>query len=86
MVVQVIVFTVAALVLFALRSSDPTAQLSVLALALSGVAGGGPLRGAEHVFPLGTWTVLTVFTWLAGPLAFPSSRWRSCISRRRHRS
>ena len=71
MVVQLIVFTVAALVLFVLRSSDLTAQLSVLALALSGVAGGGPLRGAEQVFPFGTWKVLTVFTWVAGPLAFP---------------
>jgi eukaryotic-like serine/threonine-protein kinase len=71
MVIQVIVFTVAALVLFVLRSSDLTAQLSVLALALSGVAGGGPLRGAEQIFPLGIWKVLTVFTWLAGPLAFP---------------
>jgi eukaryotic-like serine/threonine-protein kinase len=71
MVVQVIVFTVAALVLLVLRSSDLTAQLSVLALALSGVAGGGPLLGAEQIFPLGTWKVLTVFTWLAGPLAFP---------------
>src|SRR5947209_7536701 len=55
MVVQVIVFTVAALVLFVLRSSDLTAQLSVLALALSAVAGGGPLRGAELVFPFGLW-------------------------------
>src|SRR5438128_5572530 len=63
MVVQVIVFTVAALVLFVLRSSDLTAQLSVLALALSGVAGGGPLRGAELIFPFGIWKVLTVFTW-----------------------
>ena len=34
MVVQVIVFTVAAIVLFVLRSSDLTAQLSVLALSL----------------------------------------------------
>src|SRR5205085_11785399 len=71
MVVQVIVFTAAALVLFVLRSSDLTAQLSVLALALSAIAGGGPLRGAEEIFPLGVWKVLTVFTWLAGPLAFP---------------
>ena len=71
MTVQLIVFTVAAVVLFVLRSRDLTAQLSVLALALSGVAGGGPLRGAELVFPFGTSAVLTVFTWLAGPLAFP---------------
>src|SRR5687768_2087159 len=71
MVVQVIVFTAAAIVLLVLRSRDLTAQLSVLALALSGVAGGGPMRGAELVFPFGTWKILTVFTWLAGPLAFP---------------
>jgi hypothetical protein len=71
MVVQITVFTLAALVLFVLRSSDLTAQLSVLALALSAVAGGGPLLGVERVFPFGTWKVLTVFAWIAGPLAFP---------------
>jgi tRNA A-37 threonylcarbamoyl transferase component Bud32 len=71
MIVQVAVFTIAAIVLLALRSSDLTAQLCVLALALSGVAGGGPLRGAEHVLPFGLGHVLTVFAWLAGPLAFP---------------
>src|SRR6266540_2902681 len=60
MVVQVIVFTVAAVVLFVLRSSDLTAQLSVLALALSGVAGGGPLLGAERIFPFSAWKGLTV--------------------------
>lgn len=71
MIVQVAVFTIAAVVLLVLRSSDLTAQLCVLALALSGVAGGGPLRGAEHVLPFGLGHVLTVFAWLAGPLAFP---------------
>ena len=71
MVIQVLVFTVAALVLLALRSADLTAHLCVLALALSGVAGGGPLKGVEHALPLGLGHVLTVFAWLAGPLAFP---------------
>src|SRR5918993_118124 len=71
MVIQVLVFTVAAIVLLVLRSSDLTAHLCVLALALSGVAGGGPLRGVEHMLPLGLGRVLTVFAWLAGPLAFP---------------
>jgi eukaryotic-like serine/threonine-protein kinase len=71
MIVQVFVFTLAAIVLLALRSSDPTALLSVLALALSGVAGGGPLLGVEHALPFGLWRVLTVFAWMAGPLAFP---------------
>ena len=71
MVVQIFVFTLAAIVLLGLRSSDPTALLSVLALALSGVAGGGPLLGVEHALPFGLWRVLTVFAWMAGPLAFP---------------
>jgi eukaryotic-like serine/threonine-protein kinase len=71
MVVQILVFTAAAIVLLALRSSDLTAQLCVLALALSGVAGGGSLRGVEHALPFGLGHGMTVFAWLAGPLAFP---------------
>ena len=70
MIVQVIVFTGAAILLFLLRSNDMTATLVVLALALSGVAGGGPLLGAERGIPvLGPF--LTVFAWMASPLAFP---------------
>ncbi len=42
-----VVFTGAALVLLLLRSYDLTAGLCVLALAFSGVGGGGPLLGAE---------------------------------------
>jgi hypothetical protein len=61
MTVQVLVFAVAAIVLFAMRSRDLTAQLSVLALALSGVAGGGPLLGVEGTIPFGMGDVLTVF-------------------------
>jgi eukaryotic-like serine/threonine-protein kinase len=71
MTVQVLVFALAALVLFAMRSRDLTAQLSVLALALSGVAGGGPLLGVERAIPFGLGDLLTVFAWMAGPLAFP---------------
>jgi len=71
MIVQVLVFTIAAIVLLALRSSDLTAHLCVLALALSGVAGGGPLHGVESGWPFGLGHVLTVFAWLSGPLAFP---------------
>ena len=66
---QVVAFITAAIVLFFLRSNDLTAALSVLALALSGVAAGGPLYGSEASLPFGR--VLTVFTWLAGPFAFP---------------
>lgn len=71
MVVQVLVFTAAAVALFALRSQDVTAGLAVLALALSGVAGGGPLFGVERLIPLGLGSILTVFAWMASPLAFP---------------
>ena len=70
MIVQVIVFTGAAVVLFLLRSNDMTAALVVLALALSGVAGGGPLLGVERSVPI-LGPVLTVFAWLSMPLAFP---------------
>ena len=44
-ILQLIVFTGAAVVLFFLRSSDATAALSVLALALSGIANASPARG-----------------------------------------
>ena len=71
MIVQVLVFTIGALVLLMLRSHDLTAGLAVMALALSAVAGGGPLFGVEHAIPFGFGAVLTVFAWIAGPLAFP---------------
>ena len=69
-VLRTIVFCGAALVLLLLRSRDLTAWLAVLALAFSGVSGGGPLRGEEASIP-GFAPVLTVFTWMAAPLAFP---------------
>ena len=67
--IQVVVFTSAAVVLFLIRSNDVTAGLSVLALALGAVGSGGPLLGAESAVPLGR--ILTVFGWVARPLAFP---------------
>ena len=69
-IVQILVFTGAAIALFFLRPTDMTAGMIVLALALSGVAGGGPLLGAERSVPLLA-PVLTVFAWLAMPFAFP---------------
>jgi hypothetical protein len=70
MIVHLLVFTGAAILLFILRSNDLTAALAVLALALSGVAGGGPLLGAEGSIPIAS-RILTVFGWLASPFAFP---------------
>ena len=69
-ILQIPAFICAAIVLFILRSDDPTAALCVLALALSGIAAGGPLYGRESLIPLGG--VFTVLTWVAGPLAFPT--------------
>jgi eukaryotic-like serine/threonine-protein kinase len=70
MIVQLIVFTSGALVLFILRSYDLSAGLCVLALALSAVAGGGPLFGTESYVPLAG-PILTIFSWIASPFAFP---------------
>jgi tRNA A-37 threonylcarbamoyl transferase component Bud32 len=67
---QSLVFAAAAVVLLALRSRDLTAWLSVLALALTGVSGGGPLRGEEALVP-GLGRILTIYAWMAAPLAFP---------------
>ena len=69
-ILQSVVFAGAALVLLALRSRDLTAWLAVLALALTAVAGGGPLRGEETLIP-GVGRILTVYAWVAAPLAFP---------------
>ena len=67
---QTLVFSGAAVTLLLLRSRDLTAWLSVLALALSGISGGGPLRGEEALIP-GLGLALTLFSWMAAPFAFP---------------
>ena len=54
-----------------MRSYDLTAGLCVLALAFSGVGGGGPLLGEERILPFGS-SALTIFAWIASPLAFPT--------------
>jgi hypothetical protein len=71
MVVQTVVFVGAAVILLLLRSYDLTAGLCVLALAFSGVGGGGPLLGVERGLPL-LGNALTIFGWIASPLAFPT--------------
>jgi tRNA A-37 threonylcarbamoyl transferase component Bud32 len=71
MMLQIVVFTGAALVLLYLRSRDATATFAVMALALCAAGGGGPLMGSERVLPHGPREVMTVFAWIASPLAFP---------------
>jgi hypothetical protein len=73
MIVQTVVFCGAAVVLLLMRSYDLTAGLCVLALAFSAVGGGGPLFGAEQRIPIPVLpSILTVFSWIASPLAFPT--------------
>jgi tRNA A-37 threonylcarbamoyl transferase component Bud32 len=72
MMVQIVVFIGGSLVLFMLRTTDVTAAFCVLALTLSAVGGGGPLMGVERALPAAFAAPLTVFSWIAGPLAFPS--------------
>jgi len=71
MIVQTVVFAVAAVLLLLMRSYDLTAGLCVLALAFSAVGGGGPLLGSEPPIP-GVQSMLTLFAWIASPLAFPT--------------
>ena len=66
---QLLVFISAAIALFFLRSSDATAALSILALALSGIANAGPARGTVWSVPFGE--LVTGISWIAGPFAFP---------------
>jgi eukaryotic-like serine/threonine-protein kinase len=71
MMVQTAVFAGAALLLLLMRSYDLTAGLCVLALAFSAVGGGGPLLGAERGLPV-IGPLLTLFAWMASPLASPA--------------
>ena len=66
---QLLVFTAGAIALFLLRSSDATAALSVLALALSGIANTGPPDGAAWPGFFGA--ALTGLAWIATAVAFP---------------
>ena len=67
---QIVVFIVLSGVLLALRATDPTAVLAVLALTLCAVAAGGPTLGGEYLLPAPLQQVVTIFSWTATPLAF----------------
>ena len=66
---QLVVFMAAACVLFLLRSSDPTAALSVLALALSAIANSGPPAGSS--WPGLAGEALSGLSWISTAIAFP---------------
>ena len=67
---QIVVFVTLSIVLLALRATDPTAALAVLALTLCAVAAGGPTLGGEYLLPVPLQQVMTIFSWMATPLAF----------------
>lgn len=67
---QIVVFIILAGVLLALRATDPTAVLAVLALTLCAVAAGGPTLGGEYLLPAPLQQIVTMFSWMATPLAF----------------
>jgi tRNA A-37 threonylcarbamoyl transferase component Bud32 len=67
---QIVVFIVLSGVLLALRATDPTAVLAVLALTLCAVAAGGPTLGGEYLLPAPLQQIMTLFSWTATPLAF----------------
>ena len=69
LLLQLVVFAGAAVILFYLRSSDATAALSVLALALSGMANAGPPGGVAWAGTGGA--LVTGLSWIAMPFAFP---------------
>ncbi len=71
-IAQMVVFIGCAAVLFAVRASDGTAALAVLALTLSAVGGAGPLMGGEGALPPAIRELLTIFAWIAAPFAFPT--------------
>jgi tRNA A-37 threonylcarbamoyl transferase component Bud32 len=67
---QIVVFVVLSVVLLALRATDPSAALVVLSLSLCAVAAGGPTLGSEYLLPVPLQQVVTIFSWIATPLAF----------------
>lgn len=67
---QIVVFIAMAAAMLALRASDPSAALAVIALCCCAAGVGGPALGAEYLLPAPLRQLLTVFTWMATPLAF----------------
>jgi len=67
---QIVVFITLSAVLVALRATDPTAALAVLALTLCALAAGGPALGGEYLLPAPLQQLVTLFSWTATPLAF----------------
>ena len=69
--IEMVAIVGAAVLLLLLRPRDATALLIVSTLALAGTSSGGMLLGGELAMPAFLGAPITVFSWLAMPLAFP---------------
>ena len=67
---QMVVFITISAVLLAMRASDPTAVLAVLALTTCAMAAGGPPLGGEYLLPPFLQELVLLIAWLATPLGF----------------
>jgi GAF domain-containing protein/predicted Ser/Thr protein kinase len=71
LLIQLTIFITCSVVLLILRPRDLAARLAIASLVFAGTAAGGVLLGAEAVLPIGLRQVMTVFSWIALPMAFP---------------
>ena len=71
LLIQLTVFITCSVVLLVLRPRDLSARLAIASFVFAGSAAGGVLLGAESVLPTGLRQVMTVFSWIASPMAFP---------------
>lgn len=69
--IELLSFVAAAIALLLLRPRDRSALIIVATLAVTGLSTVGSLLGSEAVLPPLLGAPLTVFAWLAMPLAFP---------------
>src|SRR6185295_5525162 len=71
LLIQLTVFITCSVALLVLRPRDLSARLAIASLVFAGSAAGGVMLGAELVLPTGFRQVMTVFSWIALPVASP---------------
>src|SRR5262249_17386769 len=72
LLVSIALYVLSGLVILLLRPRAATAQFAIVAVVLCGISTGGPLLGGERALGWLPSRVMTMATWLAMPLAFPS--------------
>ncbi len=71
LLIQLTIFIACSVALLVLRPRDLSARLAIASLVFAGSATGGVLLGAELVLPTGFRQVMTIFSWIALPVASP---------------